>query len=127
MLYSASISKLSALLASNESMEEYMQRTRMQSLNVWATEVHIVAAATMLRTAIYVFAPSGGTNKCLKHSPWEVMKEDCHQDESILLPILTIILKLLRRCKCNPVMFLNQCLLFDLLPLIRERAAHKRM
>ena len=85
MLHNASISKLSALLASNESMEEYMQRTRMQSLNVWATEVENFAAATMLRTAIYVFAPSGETYKWLKHSPWEVKKEDCHQDESIFI------------------------------------------
>ena len=67
MLHNASISMLSALLASNESMEEYMQQTRMQSLNVWATEVEIIAATTMLCTAIYVFAfaPSGGAYKLM--------------------------------------------------------------
>ena len=57
-----------------------------QSLNVWATEVHIIVAAAMLRAAIYVLAPSGGTYKCLKHSLCEVMKEDCIRMNSFLSP-----------------------------------------
>jgi len=83
MLHNATLPTLTCLLHSNESMEDYMQRTRMQSLNVWATEVEIIAAATMLHTAICVFAPSGGTYKWLKHSP--VISKDSHQDESIFI------------------------------------------
>ena len=85
MMHNASLPKLTCFLDSNESMEDYMQRTRMQSLNVWATEVEIIAAAT-IHTAICVFAPSGGTYKWLQYSP--VIKEiskDSHQDESILI------------------------------------------
>ena len=67
-------------------MEDYMQRTRMQSLNVWATEVEIIAAATMLHTAICVFAPSGGFYKWLKHSPVIIeISKDSHQDETIFI------------------------------------------
>ena len=83
MMHNAS--KLSCLLDPHESMEDYMQQTRMQSLNVWATEVEIIAAATMLHTAICVLAPSGGTYyKWLKHSPVvkEISCKDRHQDES---------------------------------------------
>ena len=85
MMHNAS--KLSCLLDPHESMEDYMQRTRMQSLNVWATEVEIIAAATMLHTAICVFAPSGGTYKWLKHSPVikEISCSDSHQEESIFI------------------------------------------
>ena len=84
MMHNAS--KLSCLLDPHKSMEDYMQRTRMQSLNVWATEVEIIAGATMLHTAICVFVPSGGIYKWLKHSP--VIKEiskDSHQDETIFI------------------------------------------
>ena len=52
MMHNAS--KLSCLLDPHESMEECIQRTRTQSRNVWATEVEIFAAATMLHTAICV-------------------------------------------------------------------------
>ena len=85
MMHNAS--KLSCPLDPHELMEEYMQRTRMQSLNVWATEVEINAAATMLHTAICVFAPSGGTYKWLKHSPVikKISCKDSHQDESIFI------------------------------------------
>ena len=85
MMHNAS--KLSCLLDPHESMEDSMQRTRMQSLNVWATEVEIIVAATMLHTAICVFAPSGGTYKWLKHSLVikKISVKDSHQDESIFI------------------------------------------
>ena len=79
-------SKFSCLLDPHESMEGYMERTRKQSLNLWATEVEIIAAATMLHTVICVFEPSGGIYTWLKHLP--VLKEiskDSHQDETIFI------------------------------------------
>ena len=62
-----------------------MKRTNMQSLGTWATEFEIIAAASLLRTAIYVFALSGATYKWLKHSPIEVTTNDRHQNESIYI------------------------------------------
>ena len=38
----------SSLVSSDKSMEQYMKRSRMQSLGVWATEVEIIAAASFV-------------------------------------------------------------------------------
>ena len=85
MIHNASSPKLACFLARNESVEQYMKRTNMQSLGTWATEFEIIAAASLLRTAIYVFALSGATYKWLKHSPIEVTTNDRHQNESIYI------------------------------------------
>ena len=96
MIHNASSPKLTCFLARNESVEQYMKRTNMQSLGTWATEFEIIAAASLLRTAIYVFALSGATYKWLKHSPIEVTTNDRHQNESIYITKSATTLKLLR-------------------------------
>ena len=45
-----------------------MKRSRMQSLGVWASEVEIIAAASLLNANIYVYAQCGDSYKWLKHS-----------------------------------------------------------
>ena len=84
MMHNASSSKLACFLAENESIEQYIKRTEMQSLGTWATEFEIIAAASLLRTTIYVFGPSGATYKWLKYSPIEVTN-DRYQNESIYI------------------------------------------
>ena len=61
-----------------------MKRSRMQSLGVWATEVEIIAAASLLNATIYVYAQCGDSYKWLKHSADEA---NCglHQDECICI------------------------------------------
>ena len=66
----------------NETMEQYLKRTRMQSMNVWATEMEIIAAVSMLSTIIYCFRPSGVTFKWLRHSP-RVASSRMGEEESI--------------------------------------------
>ena len=61
IIHNASFPKLACFLAQNESVEQYMKRTNMQSLGTWATEFEIIAVASLLRTTIYVFAPVGAT------------------------------------------------------------------
>ena len=74
------------LISSDESVEQYMKRTRMQSLGVWASEVEIIAAASLLNSTIYVYALCGDSNKWLRYS---ADKATCnsgfHQDECIYI------------------------------------------
>ena len=74
----------SSLVSSDKSMEQYMKRSRMQSLGVWATEVEIIAAASLLNATIYVYAQCGDSHKWLKYSADEA---NCglHQDECIYI------------------------------------------
>ena len=60
-------------------MEQYIKRSRMQSLGVWATEVDIIAAASLLNATIHVYARCGDSYEWLKHSADEA-KSDLHQD-----------------------------------------------
>ena len=50
---------LGSVLDSKESMSSYLERTGMETPTVWATEVELFAAATMLNTVIYTYAPAG--------------------------------------------------------------------
>ena len=61
-----------------------MKRSNMQLLGTWATKFEINAAASLLRTTIYCFAPVGAAYKWLKHLPIEV-NNDIHQNESIFI------------------------------------------
>ena len=65
-------------------MEQYLKRTRMQLLNVWATEMETIAAVSMLSTTIYCFSPSGITFKKLRHSP-RVASSRMGEEESIYI------------------------------------------
>ena len=84
MMHNAPSPKLACFLAQNESVVQYMKHSNMQSLGTWATEFEIIAAASLLRTTIYLFAPVGAAYKWLKHSPIEV-HNDIHQNEFIFI------------------------------------------
>ena len=79
MIHKSKNPVFSSLVSSNKSMKQYMKRSRMQSLGVWATEVDIIAAASLLNANIYVYAQCGDSYKWLKHSANEA---NCglHQD-----------------------------------------------
>ena len=57
---------LKSVLDRNESISAYLERTGMANQRVWATEVEIFATATMLQTAIFVYASAGPDHKWLK-------------------------------------------------------------
>ena len=82
MLENAASNKmLSALLGSMTTMMQYLKKTKMCNLSVWATEMEIIATASMLHTTIYEYSPSGATNKWLRHQP-EVAFNDTHHNEA---------------------------------------------
>ena len=60
---------LKSVLDRNESFSAYIERTGMENQRVWATEVEIFAAATMLQTEIFVYASAGPGHKWLKFIP----------------------------------------------------------
>ena len=43
-----------------------MKRSRMQTLGTWATELEVIAAASLLNTTFYTYAKCGETFKWLK-------------------------------------------------------------
>ena len=53
------------------SMSQYLKRSKMDTLTVWASEREVVEfeAAQMLQTSIFVNAISGGKHKWLKLAP----------------------------------------------------------
>ena len=61
-----------------------MKRSRMQTLGTWATELEVIAGASLLNATIYIYAKCGKTFKWLKHSPQET-KLGLHQDEGIYI------------------------------------------
>ena len=77
MAHNSMILEVACILDPIETTGKYLKRTRMQSLNVWATEMEIIAAASMLSTTTctYCFSPSGATFKWLRHSQrWQHAK-----------------------------------------------------
>ena len=50
-------------------MDQYLKCTKMQNPKVWATEVEIIAAASLLCSTIYTFAPSGPKCQWVWYSP----------------------------------------------------------
>ena len=81
MMNNSNLPKLSGILE-HESMDQYLKRTKMQNPKVWATEVEIIATASLLCSTIYTFAPSGPKCQRLRYSP-DTICNDMHQDESI--------------------------------------------
>ena len=65
-----------------------MRRSTIQSLGVWANEVDIIAAASLLNATIHVYARCGDsyTSGLIKHSADEA-KSGLHQDEYIYTSI----------------------------------------
>ena len=68
--------------ADDKCMEQYKKRSRMQSLRVWATEVDIIAAASLLNAMNHIHARCDDSYKWLTHSADEA-KSGLHQDEYI--------------------------------------------
>jgi hypothetical protein len=48
---------------------EYLNNSAMGSSGTWATDIEIIATATLLQTNIYVYATVSGCMKWLKHNP----------------------------------------------------------
>ena len=71
MIHKSTDPMLSSHRSPDGSMESYMKRSRMQTLGTWATELEVIAAASLLITTIYIYAKCGETFKWLKHSPQE--------------------------------------------------------
>ena len=85
MIHKSTGPMLSSLGSPDGSVESYMKRSRMQTLCTWATELEVIAAASLLNTTIYTYMPnvekhSNGS----KHSPQET-KLGLHQDEDICI------------------------------------------
>ena len=76
---------LKSVLDLNESITAYLQRTGMEKQKVWATEVEIFATATMLQTAIFVYAPAGPGHKWLKFLPMGELSNDDHSNEALYM------------------------------------------
>ena len=55
MIHNASCPKLACFLYPNERMEQYMKRTKMQTLGTWATEFEILAYSKQKYTCTCMF------------------------------------------------------------------------
>ena len=93
-------SVFSSLVSSYGSMEQYMKQSRMQSLGVWATEVEIIAAASLLNATIYVYAQCGDSCKWLKHAADEA-SSGWHQDECIYMTNLNQHFETVKKMFCT--------------------------
>ena len=71
MIHKSTDPMLSSLGYPQRLYESYMKRSRMQALGTWATELEVIAAASLLNATIYIYAKYGETSKWLKHSPQE--------------------------------------------------------
>eukprot|EP00731_Ephydatia_muelleri_P000051 Em0001g51a len=69
--------ELSCYLTSSETMGQYLRTTKMDQQKVWATEIEIYGTANLLGTTIFVYCPSGTSNKWLRFAP-----KECHDDNS---------------------------------------------
>ena len=75
--------QLSCYLKSFETMENYLQRTKMDRQKVWATEVEIYTTANS-RGTIFVYYPSGTSNKWLEFAP-NICRDDNSMHKSIFI------------------------------------------
>ena len=57
----------------------------MEKQKVWVTEVEIFATATMLQTAIFVYARAGPGHKWLKFLPMGELSNDDHSSEALCM------------------------------------------
>ena len=89
---------LQSVLPVGTSMDRYPEDSLMQQLTVWATEIEIVATASIHNTTIYTFASSGPSNNGWNSNP-RVKTKDEHSKEAIyLITALAIIFSLWRKC-----------------------------
>ena len=76
--------QLSCLINDGETMDNYIEQSKMQLLGTWATEIEIIAAVLLLQTTIYVYGPCGKINKWQKHAIQTCETEaDIHSNECI--------------------------------------------
>ena len=61
-----------------ETMDSYIEQSHMQSLGAWATEIEIIAAASLLQTTIYVYGPCRKMNKWQKYTTHIEKTDDNH-------------------------------------------------
>ena len=98
MAHNSTIPELACFLDPNETMaNKYLKQTRMQFLKVRATEIEIIAAASMLSTTIYCSSPSGATFKWLRHSP-RMAACKMGEEESIYITNISNHFETVRKC-----------------------------
>ena len=68
-----------------ETMDSYIEQSHMQSLGAWATEIEIIAAASLLQTTIYVYGPCRKMNKWQKHTTHREKTDDNHCNECMYI------------------------------------------
>ena len=78
--------QFSSYLKEDESMSQYLKRSKMNTLTVWASEIEIIAE---LQTSIFAYVSSGGKHMWLKHAPIKniVNSISQHCQEAIYLTI----------------------------------------
>ena len=83
MTNSGNLPKLSGI-DGHEFVDQYFKCTKLQNPKVWATEVCVIATASLLCTTIYTFTPSGPKCQWLRYSP-DTICNDIQRDESIYI------------------------------------------
>ena len=68
MIDNAANPQLSCLINDGETMDTYIEQSKIQLLGTWATEIKIIASVLLLQTTIYVYGPCGKINKWQKHA-----------------------------------------------------------
>ena len=61
--------QFSFYLKEHESMSQYLKRSKMDTVTLWASEIEIFATALILQASIFVHAGSGRKHRWLKHTP----------------------------------------------------------
>ena len=77
--------QLSSLFKDGERMENYIEKSKMQLLGTWATEIEIIASTLLLQTTIYVYGPCGKSNKWQKHAFESEEEASIHYNECIYI------------------------------------------
>ena len=78
--------QLICIINDGETMDIYIEQSKMQLLGTWATEIEIIAAVLLLQTTIYVYGPCGKINKWQKHAIQTRKTEaDIHSNECIYM------------------------------------------
>ena len=86
MIDNSAHSQLSCLINDGETMDTYIEQSKMQLLGTWATEIEIISSILLLQTTIYVFGPCGKINKWQKHAIHNRETEaDIHYNECIYI------------------------------------------
>ena len=66
-------------------VKQWIEQSHMQSLGAWATEIEIIAAASLLQTTIYGYGPCRKMSKWQKHTTHREKTDDNHCNECIYI------------------------------------------